>query len=95
MNARLRRSSFTHQTVGRAARVDVSLEDPESRAEPAAHEMRVASSAGESMGGGGGGVVADDRYPAFATGTTLPADFGLAERSPSRSLRTASSGIAT
>ena len=42
-----------------------------------------------------GPPMAERLAAAFATGTTLPADFGLGERSRSRSLRTASSGIAT
>lgn len=42
-----------------------------------------------------GPPMAERLAAAFATGTTLPADFGLAKRSRSRSLRTASSGIAT
>jgi glycine/D-amino acid oxidase-like deaminating enzyme len=42
-----------------------------------------------------GPPMAERLAAAFSTGTTLPADFGLAERSRSRSLRTASSGIAT
>jgi sarcosine oxidase len=42
-----------------------------------------------------GPPMAERLAAAFSTGTTLPPDFGLAERSRSRSLRTASSGIAT
>jgi sarcosine oxidase len=41
-----------------------------------------------------GPAMAERLVAAFATGTTLPPQFGLGERSRSRSLRTASSGIA-